>query len=239
MNDKAKTALQYLILLMAIPAVMLLGVTVFKDRGYAFIALAVAVLACIPFFMSFEKSQRNGKLLIIIAVMIAMSSAGRFIFAALPHFKPVTALVVITAITFGPQAGFVTGALTAVISNFYFGQGPWTPFQMFAWGTVGLIAGWLAPLLCGRGPMAKILLLVYGVLAGVFYSLLMDTWTTLWWDGTFNFTRYAGYIITAVPVTITYAVSNVIFLLAFTSPIGSVLDRMQYKYGIGEKNKGR
>lgn len=132
--------------------------------------------------MSFEKSESSGKLLIIIAVMIAMSSVGRFIFAAVPHFKPVTAIVVITAIYFGPRAGFVTGALTAVISNFYFGQGPWTPFQMFSWGVIGLIAGLIAPLIRERKPLPMILLSAYGVL----YSLLMDTWTTLWWDGTFN-----------------------------------------------------
>ena len=237
MRNKTKTILQYFILLLAVPAVIALGVIVFKERRYAFTALVIAILACIPFFMSFEKDEGNGKLMIIIAVMITMSTVGRFIFAALPHFKPVTAIVIITAVYFGPQTGFVTGALAAVISNFYFGQGPWTPFQMFSWGVIGLIAGLAAPILRGRKPLNLLFLTLYGAFSGVLYSLLMDTFTTLWADGSFNFSRYTASVVSAIPVTITYAVSNVIFLLFFTSPIESVFDRIKYKYGIGEKKK--
>ena len=237
MRGKIHAILPYFICLLAIPVVVVLGATLFNDRQYAFIALAVAILACLPFFFSFEQNEGSGKLLIIIAVMIAMSATGRFIFAAVPHFKPVTALVVITAIYFGAQAGFVTGATTALISNFYFGQGPWTPFQMFAWGMVGLIAGLLGPLLRKRNLLSLTLLVLYGVLAGVVYSLLMDTWVTLWWDGQFNLTRYLANVVSAIPVTVTYAVSNVVFLLVFTFPIGNVLQRIQVKYGIGEKKK--
>jgi len=228
MNNTVKSFLKYLILLAAIPVTLLLGVTVFGDRQYAFITITVVFLACIPFFLSFERREGNGKLLIIIAVMVAMSSVGRFVFAALPGFKPVTALVILTALYFGGEAGFVTGALTAVISNFYFGQGPWTPFQMFSWGAIGLLAGLLAnPLLKNR-----ILLLMYGILAGVAYSLLMDTWTVMWWDGTFNMTRYIAAITAALPWMGIYAASNVVFLLIFTKPIGKILDRIKYKYAL-------
>lgn len=234
MNNKTRTLLQYLILLLAIPAVIFLGIFVFNDRQYAFIALAVTILACVPFFMSFEQNEGNGKLLIIIAAMVAMSTVGRIIFFAVPHFKPVTALVVITAIYFGSQAGFVTGAMSAVISNFYFGQGPWTPFQMFSWGMIGLIAGLLAPLLRERKPLNLFFLTVYGAISGVLYSLLMDTWGTLWADGFFNLSRYVVNVVAALPITLTYVVSNIVFLWIFTFPIGNVLDRIKYKYGIGE-----
>ena len=237
MNSRVKIILPYLIFFLAIPSVLFLGVTVFSDREYAFIALSIAILACVPFFVSFEKNKNSGKLLIIIAVMIAISSIGRFVFAAIPHFKPVTALVVITAIHLGPRVGFVTGAMTAIVSNMYFGQGPWTPFQMFSWGIVGLIAGLIAPLIRERKTIPMILLSIYGVISGVLYSLLMDTWVTIWWDGTFNLTRYIANITTAVPVTITYMISNVVFLLVFTFPIGGILERIKYKYGIGKIEK--
>ena len=227
-----KNALKYLVFLALIPAVILLGVFAFNERAYAFIAAAVAILACLPFFISFEKSAQSGKLLVIIACMVALCSLTRFVFAALPHFKPITALVIITALYFGPQAGFMTGALSALISNFYFGQGPWTPFQMFAWGFIGLIAGLLAPLMKRRDVKSVVFLCVFGAFSGAIYSLLLDTWTTLWWDGGFNLSRFIASIAIAAPVTITYAVSNVIFLLIFAYPMGKIFERIKMKYGI-------
>jgi len=228
MSERIKRILQYIILLAAIPIVIIVGATMFKGRQYAFITLMVVILACIPFFMSFERDKENGRLLIIIAVMVAMSSVGRVIFVALPGFKPVTAMVVITAAYFGPQAGFMTGALTAVISNFYFGQGPWTPFQMFSWGLMGFIAGLLHKHLLKN----TILLAAYGVFAGIAYSMLMDTWTVIWWDGDFNVERYVAAIIAALPPMAVYAISNVIFLMVFKKPIGQILERIKYKYGL-------
>ena len=139
-----------------------------------------------------------------------------------------TALVLITAMYFGPQAGFMTGALTAVISNFYFGQGPWTPFQMFSWGIVGLIAGVFAPQL----KKSLVFRIIYSAVSGVLYSLLMDIYTTLWYDGTFNLTRYIAAVTSAVPVTLTYVVSNVAFIIVLAKPIGSVLERIKTKYGM-------
>ena len=140
-----KKWLSYIFPCILVPAAVLLGATVFKDKQYAWISLCVAVLSCVPFFLAFEKGKSGTKEMILIAVMVALSAVGRLVFAWAPSVKPVTALVIITAMYFGPQAGFMTGALTAVISNFYFGQGPWTPFQMFSWGIVGLIAGVFAP----------------------------------------------------------------------------------------------
>lgn len=131
------------LIVLAIPGVLILGATVFQDKQYAWISLAVAVLACVPFLLSFERKQTGNSKLILIAVMTALSVAGRLLFAALPGFKPVTAMVVLTAMYFGGEAGFLTGALTALLSNFYFGQGPWTPFQMFTWGLLGFFAGLL------------------------------------------------------------------------------------------------
>ena len=168
----------------------------------------------------------------MIAVMTALSVAGRFLFAALPGFKPVTAMVVITAMYFGSEAGFMTGALSAVISNFYFGQGPWTPFQMFSWGIIGLLAG----LFARRLRQSRIWLSAFGVLAGVLYSLLMDIWTVFWADGYFNLTRYIAAVGSAAWFTAVYAVSNVIFLMLFAKPIGKILDRISVKYGISAKD---
>lgn len=223
-----KKVISYAVLILCIPAVIVLGNVVFKDKQYAFVSLAVALLSCIPFFLSFEKREQNTTKLILIAVMTALSVVGRLLFYVVPGFKPVTAMVIITAMYFGSEAGFMTGALTAVISNFYFGQGPWTPFQMFTWGLIGLLAGLMAE----RLKKSKITLSVFGVVAGIIFSLLMDMWTVLWWDGTFNFTRYGVALISSFGYTVLYAVSNVIFLLILAKPIGTKLERIKDKYGI-------
>lgn len=221
-----KKRLSYIILCLIVPAVVLGGALLFKEKQYAWISLCVTVLSCVPFFLHFEHSENDVRKLILIAVMVAISVIGRFIFAPIPGFKPVTAMVVITAMYFGGEAGFMTGALSAVISNFYFGQGPWTPFQMFSWGIVGFLAGVIADPL----KKSKIVLVVYAVVSGVLYSLLMDVWTVLWADGYFNISRYAAAIISAVQFTVIYAVSNVIFLLVFSKPIGKILERIKDKY---------
>lgn len=227
-NKTRKKIIEYVLLVACIPIVIILGSTVFSDKQYAFTIMAVAVLSLIPFFMEFERKETDIGKLIIIAVMITLSVVGRFAFGFVPHFKPVTAIVVITGIYLGYEAGFLCGAFSAVISNFIFGQGPWTPFQMFAWGLLGLIAALLSKQL----KKSKISLAVFGALAGILYSFIMDIWTVLWADGTFNISRFIAAITTAVPVTAIYAVSNIIFLLILTKPIGNKLERIKIKYGL-------
>lgn len=223
-----KKWLSYLLLCGLVPLTVLCGALLFGEKQYAFISLCVAVLSCIPFFLRFERSENDVRRLILIAVMVALSVIGRFLFTPLPGFKPVTAMVVITAMYFGSEAGFMTGALSAVISNFYFGQGPWTPFQMFSWGLIGLIAGIIADPL----KRSRVVLVIYAVLSGVLYSLLMDVWTVLWADGYFNFSRYLAAVVSAAQFTAVYAVSNVVFLLVFAKPIGKILARIRSKYGL-------
>ena len=223
-----KKLLINLIFLVLIPLAVLAGAVVFKDKQYAWITLCIAVLACIPFFLSFENGKTRVKEMMIIAVMVSLAVVGRIIFTPLPGFKPVTAIVVITAMYFGGEAGFLTGALSAVISDFYFGQGPWTPFQMFVWGLIGFIAGVIADPL----KRSRILLGVYGIISGVLFSLLMDVWTVLWWDGAFTLTRYLAATVSSARFTVVYAVSNVIFLLLMQKPIGKKLERIKDKYGM-------
>lgn len=224
----AKKVIKYLCVFLVAPLIVLCGVFFLGDRKYAFVSLTLSVVACIPFFVSFEKGKNDARRIVIIAVMTALSVAGRFVFAPIPFFKPVTAIVIITAIYLGAEAGFITGAFSAVVSNFYFGQGPWTPFQMFAWGLIGFLAGLLAKRLLE----SKVMLIIFGALSGVAFSFIMDVWTTLWADGTFNIARFIASITTAAPFTVVYMVSNVIFLLLLTKPIGRKLQRLKTKYGI-------
>jgi energy-coupling factor transport system substrate-specific component len=224
----AKRTLRYLVILLLIPLTIALGVLLWNDRNYGVLSMLVAFLACVPFFLTFEKRAHNTRKLILVAVMVALSVAGRLVFAIVPGFKPVTAVVVITALYFGAEAGFLTGSLSAILSNIFYGQGPWTPFQMFSWGILGFVAGLLANRLKKNRP----LLLVYGAFSGVVFSLMMDIWTTLSFDSTFNLTRYLAYVGTSLPFMAIYAASNVIFLWLLQKPIGEKLERIKLKYGI-------
>ncbi len=190
-----------------------------------------AVLCCVPMFLAFEKRVPSARELVLLAVMTAFSSAGRFIFSAMPFFNPVTAIVVLTAMYFGKQAGFMVGALSAVISNIYFGQGAWTPFQMFSWGFIG----WLAGALNGKKLLEKPLALcIYGVFAGAAYSVIMEVWTTLSADGEFSVTRWGASMLAAMPVTLIYCVSNSVFLLLLRKPVGKRLERLKTKFAVFE-----
>ena len=186
------------------------------------------ILTIAVFYARFEKKQTRTRRMVIIAVMTALSVLGRFIFSVIPAFKPITAIVVITAIWLGPECGFMVGSLSALISNFYFGQGPWTPFQMVAWGLLGVIAGLI------NKPLKKsrIALALYGLFAGIAFSCIMDVWTVMWFNDGFAWNLYITAIITAIPQIITYAVSNVVFLLALGRPFGEKLERVINKYGI-------
>lgn len=223
-NNNLRTFLKWFLPFFAIPLVVLAGATVFNDKSYAFITLVVTILALVLFISGFEKRKTGTRRLIIVSVMTALSVTGRFI----PLTKPVTALTVITAVYLGGESGFLVGGLSALISNFYFGQGPWTPFQMLSWGLIGLIAGLIAPLLSKN----RLLLIIYGLLSGVVYSFIMDIWTVLWYNGGFDITLYAAALTTAIPYTVLYALSNAGFLWLFAKPFGEKLSRVKLKYGV-------
>lgn len=114
-----------------------------SDLLLSFVFLFVSAL---PFYLVFDRKKVKARELTPIALMAALCVVGRAAFALipLPNFKPVSAIIIITALAFGPEAGYLTGALAAILSNFLFGQGPWTPWQMYAWGLVGYVAGVLA-----------------------------------------------------------------------------------------------
>lgn len=223
-SKRVRDVLRVTLPFIAMPLLVLLGALVFGEKRHLMVSLGMACMALLFFLTGFEKRKTGGRRMVIVSVMTALCIVGRFI----PLFKPITALTVITAMYLGGEAGFLVGALSAALSNFYFGQGPWTAFQMLAWGFIGLIAGWLAvPLKKHRW-----LLLTYGVAAGVVYSLIMDVWNVLWYGGGFDWSLYAASVTTALPHTVLYAVSNFVFLYFLATPFGEKMERVKVKYGV-------
>lgn len=228
-RKKARIIISAVVISVLIPACLIFGVWLFKDRKYNIISMLIAFLSCVPFFVRLERGKNGARELIVIAVMTAFSVLGRIIFMPLPGFKPVTAVTVISGITLGPEAGFLVGSLTAVVSDFFFGQGPWTPFQMFAWGILGFLSGIL---MYRKQKKSLVVVCVLGAAGGVLFSLIMDIWTTLSLDGVFNVSRYLTNVFAALPFMGIYSFSNIVFLLLLTKPFVSKLERIKVKYGI-------
>ena len=223
-NKELRKVIKITVPFVIIPLVTILGALVFNEKKHIIISLAVALLSLLLFAAGFEKKSTGTRRMVMVAVMTALCFAGRFI----PFFKPVAALTIITALYLGGEAGFLVGALSAVLSNFYFGQGPWTAFQMLAWGLIGFCAGILSKKLL----KSNVILLLYGALTGVVYSFIMDIWTVLWYNQSFNMNLYIAALVSAVPYTVSYVVSNVLFLCLLAKPFGEKLERIKIKYGI-------
>lgn len=223
-NNAARSIIRAAVPFIVLPSLAVAGTMMFDKSRHLLISLIAAAAAVVLFAAGFDKKKIGARRMVICAVMIALAFAGRFI----PFLNPITAMAVITGIYMGSEAGFLVGSMSAVLSNFYFGQGPWTVFQMLAWGLIGFIAGAMAK------PLKKnmALLLIYGALSGVFYSLIMDVWTVLWYSRGFDLKMYGAAIVSAIPYTVNYAVSNVVFLIFLFTPFGEKLERVRVKYGI-------
>lgn len=227
--NKKKLFFSSLILIIIIPAIAIVGRKLFNDRRYNLISIIIAFLSSIPFFVRFESKKPKTREIMVIVVMVSITVTSRIIFAPIPGFKPVTALTAITGMAFGPEAGFLTGSIAALVSNMFFGQGPWTPFQMIAWGILGFIAGVLAKLNLIKN---KVVLVIYSIFSGILYSFIMDIWNVLSIDGLFSLEKYKIAILAAIPFTIVYIISNIFFLALLSKPIGKKLERIKIKHGL-------
>ena len=228
MSRRKSTVIACVTVFVLIPALIAVWLAVFGSKNYALLIVLTAVLVCVPFFAAFEGSRIDSRRLMLVAVMTALSVIGRLLFLEIPFVKPVAAMTVFAGMYLGAQSGFVVGALSAVISNVYFGQGPYTAFQMLAWGLIGFVAGLLAK----RLNRSLVLLAVYGALTGVAYSLILDVWSAIWISGSMSFDYFIASVVSSAPFTATYAISNVVFLLLLKRPVGAALARMGIKYGL-------
>ena len=201
----------------------ILGVLLLKDN-YALLSLFAAVLTLLYFLSGIERKKIGTRRLILTSILTALSVLGRFI----PVFKPITAVTMIAGVYLGAEAGFTVGSLSALVSNFYFGHGPWTPFQMLSWGLIGLLSGIFSKSL----KKYPVFLYSFAVFGGVFYSIVMDAWNVMFYEGSFSAEMFGAALLTALPFTVLYAVSNVIFIAVLFRPFGKKLERIKIKYGI-------
>lgn len=207
-----------------------IGISLIQASQYQIISMLLAISACFPIYYRYEKKQINSKELVLIAILTAIAVIGRFSFYMIPAITPMTAIIIISGICLGAEVGCLVGSLSAITSNMLFGQGPWTPFQMFSWGLIGCLAGlpWIQKIL----KKSYWFLALYGILAGLFFSFFMDVWTVFSIDRYFSWQRYLALLVTAIPYTISYCFANVFFSCLLFRSIQTKLQRILIKYDI-------
>ena len=232
--SKRTIASMFLILIL-IPVTIWIGITLFDDRKYFVISLAIAVYCMLPFFLIFEGRKPQARELLTIAVLVAIAVAGRAAFFMVPSFKPVVAVTIISAVCFGAESGFLVGALSMLSSNMLFGQGPWTPWQMFAAGIIGFLAG----ILFQKGWLKarKISLCIYGFLATVFiYGGIMNPASLVMTSYAITKRNLLAIYMSGLPVDLVHASATVIFLWIASKPMIEKLERIKMKYGMIEED---
>lgn len=229
-----RTLLATALILICIPFTLYLGITYFGKNQYYFISFCVLLECMLPFFMVFEGRKPKARELVIIAVLCALGVAGRAAFFMLPQFKPVAALTIIAGIAFGGETGFLVGAMTMLTSNVLFSQGPWTPWQMFAMGIIGFIAG----VLFRKGFIrrTKFSICIFGALAVIIvYGGIMNPVSALLGSReALNFGILITYYLTGFPMDLIHSSATFIFLWFGAEPLLEKLDRIKIKYGIIE-----
>lgn len=220
--------------ILLIPAIIAFGVIVLEDRSYYFVSLLILAVTMLPFLLVFEHRKPMARELVLLATLSALAVAGRAAFFMLPQFKPVVAIVILTAVTLGPEAGFLVGAVSGFVSNFFFGQGPWTPWQMFSFGIVGFLAGILA--VRGILPKKRWALCLYGGIATVvIYGGIMNFSSAILFGGKLTVKSLLAIYASGVPFDLIHGASTVIFLFFLANPMMEKIGRMQKKYGLLEE----
>ena len=201
----------------------------FKGREYYLAAILIIVISIFLFMWSFEKRKPKTREVVVLAVMTGIATLGRVM------FKPCVAIIIITGIMLGKQSGFLCGALTAFVSDFFFGQGPWTPWQMFAFGIIGFIS---AIVFQKRKYLAynKVVLCVYGfIMTFVVYGLILDTATVFMYTDRPKISSFMSTYAMGIPFNIVHGIATVVFLLLLAKPLFNKLSRMKEKYGMYNK----
>ena len=175
-----------------------------------FLILGVVIAAG---FGWYERSHPSARVLALVAALAALAIVGRLAFAAIPNVKPTTDVVLLAGYALGPVPGFAVGAITAIVSNLFLSQGPWTPWQMVAWGGVGVAGGALAWALHGR-ELGRWALAAACGLAGVAFGAFMDVyqWT---FAAEQTLASYLAISATSLPYNLAHAIGNVVFCLIF------------------------
>lgn len=215
-------------------ALLIAGITalaIFSIKGifqvnWQLAAAALTFLLILAFLFQFESPSYGSSHVAIVALLATVSALLRIPFAPLPNFQPCTFLIICSGYVFGLVPGFMVGAMTAVVSNFFLGQGPWTVYQMLAWGIIGCASSFLSSLNLGRGPLAA-----FGVFCGFFFGFLTNIFFWLYFSHPLALKTLFVVETGSFWFDLSHAVANAIFLCLFGPRLITILGRYRKRFG--------
>jgi energy-coupling factor transport system substrate-specific component len=179
------------------------------------------------FIFEFEDTAPGSKEIALVSMLATISAVLRIPFAAIPGMQPCTYLIICSGYVFGPVAGFMVGAVTALVSNFFLGQGPWTPYQMFAWGLAGVSAAYIRHF----NPDRKMLAL-FGILWGYVFGWIMNLWFWTSFVYPLTLTTFAASLLNSIWFDTFHAVGNAAFLWLFGLKTITILERFKKRFSV-------
>jgi len=208
---------------------LVLSIVLFNYRAYLLLSFIIMGLTMIPFFSRFEVRKISSREIVILAILAAIAAVSRVPFAPLPSVQPTSFVIIITGLVFGAESGFIVGAVAAIVSNIFLGQGPWTPWQMYAWGMIGMAAGlfrntWWMKQMWGK--------LLFGFVWGYLFGWFMNLWIIVSAIENFTWEFFISIYVASIYFDLAHALSNVFFLLVFSSSWIRILQRFKRKYGL-------
>jgi energy-coupling factor transport system substrate-specific component len=190
----------------------------------SFVILAVVLLGG---FAWYERSRPPSQVVALVAALAALAIAGRIAFAAFPNVKPTTDIVVFAGYALGPAPGFAVGALAGLVSNFWFGQGPWTPWQMAGWGMCGVMGAALA---LGARNAGRLSLAAVCGLAGIAYGVLLNFSLMATYGGDLSLERFLTLEARAIPFDLAHVAGNIAFALLAGPAMVRMLVRFRRRF---------
>ena len=234
-NRKIKTLLCDILLMAAAAATLVAGYLLIGNQRYMIVCVMLILYSMAFFAVNFERRKPKAREIVLLAVLTTAAVAARAAFFMVPNFKPMLAIVIIAAAALGKEAGFMTGALSAFVSNMFFGQGPWTPWQMAGMALAGYIAGALFHRCAdklGESRLLKWALVIFGGAAAFFlYGAVVDMWTILMMTEKPSLETALVVYTAAVPFNIVHAAATMIFILLLAVPVTEKIARARKKYG--------
>ena len=224
---------------LALVPLSLAACALFQVDQSALLTMVAGVGALAVFFAGFESSKPGLRQVMPTVVLAALAAAGRILFAPFADVKPVSAICILAGVVFGRRCGFMVGALAALVSNFFFGQGAWTPWQMYSWGLVGYLAGVLGdagafdwrPVVAGRRRTSP-LLYIYGFASGLLYGAIMNTWYLVGFIHPITWESALVAYGAGLPLDLVHAAATVAFLVLIFAPWRVKLERIKSKFAL-------
>lgn len=198
---------------------------------YLILSLAIILFGLLPFVGQDETGKYSAREIVVLAITSTLAGMSRVPFAALPSVQPSTFMIMMAGYIFGSDVGFLTGAATALISNIFLGQGPWTPWQMLCWGGIGLITGLLRQTILTKLPYQMAIL---GFLFGFLFGWIMNIWTLITLRVPFEWASIWTFYVSSFYFDLAHALSNVFFIFLFGKRWGRYMNRLKVKYGLFE-----